>query len=86
MGRRKKIKKPLVILPGSKVSPTVLLHSTLQDADEIKSIVIIRTHKDGSICTTWSTQPIIEVAAKAVVFHGVAYDQFNRDTETIEIP
>lgn len=52
----------IVRLPGTKLTPKVLLAQTLEDADIIESVVIITKWKDGEISVAWSRQEQEEVA------------------------
>ena len=51
----------LISLPGSKVSPEVLLHRTLDKLDRIKSIVMIIQWDDDSYACDWSSLKISEL-------------------------
>jgi heme-degrading monooxygenase HmoA len=52
----------IVRLPGTKLTPKILLAQTLEDADHIESVVVITKWKDDDTTVAWSRQEQQDVA------------------------
>lgn len=76
MGSEKKQPTLVAALP---IPPRVVLHRTLEAAEDIASIVVMIEHKDGSISMDSSSQDSSDLIKKSVVFSGkVYYAVFNQ--------
>lgn len=70
---------PLVHLPGTPLTPEVVLHRTLNKIARIKSVIVIMTWDDDSVSTDHSLQSaadmvfgakILECEINRIVFDG----------------
>ncbi len=50
------------LLPGVKLTPKLLLAKVLEDADELRSVVIIEEYEDRTTQVVWSRQELRDVA------------------------
>ena len=57
----------LLHLPGTMLTPEVVLHRTLNKIDRIKAVAIIITWDDDTYATDWSQQKISLLCMGAVV-------------------
>ena len=67
---------PLVHLPGTKLTPDVVLHRTLNKIDHIEAVtVIIQWKLDSSMSVDWSSMAARDLALAALVMNKVAVDR-----------
>ncbi len=59
-------------MPGTKLSPELLLHRTLEQLSEIKSVTVITQFNDGSVDCDWSPMTTSILAFQAMVFNAEA--------------
>jgi hypothetical protein len=48
--------------PGTELTPKLLLAQVMEDADEFKSVIVIKEYKDGVLHVAWSRQQLRDVA------------------------
>lgn len=65
----------LIHLPGTVLTPEVVLHRTLQEVEHISSIVVLIQWKDDSVSMDWSEQENQDLAMKSTVIQGHVYRQ-----------
>jgi hypothetical protein len=70
---------PLVHLPGTKLTPEVLLHRTLNNKDRIKAVVTVIMWDDGSVDTECSSMTKAEFCMMGMVLHDQALKQILPD-------
>jgi hypothetical protein len=56
----------IVRLPGSKLTPEVLLHQLLED-DDVKGVFVVVLDKDDCMYATWSNMKTSMLAMAAIV-------------------
>ena len=59
----------IVHLPGTKLSPEVVLHRTLQKVGRIKAVAIVIQWDDESYEMDWSLMKNCELCMASMVFH-----------------
>ena len=64
----------LVHLPGTRLSPEVVLHRTLAKLPRIKAVAVVITWDDDTIDTDWSQMKSSELAACSMVLSDDAMD------------
>lgn len=64
----------LVHLPGSRLTPEVVLHRTLNKLERIKGVVVIVQWGDDTFDVDWSQMKTSELAMAGVVLNGMAAD------------
>lgn len=72
----------IVHLPGTDLTPEVVLHRTLDELHKIKSVVVVIHYKDDSTVIDYSRQPISTVAVSAVLLHSRASKLLTEGDET----
>jgi len=78
---------PLVHLPGTPLTPEVVLHRTLNKIKSIKSVTVIIRWTDDSVDTDHSLQTSQELAAAAYAVDELARDAlFGRVNATLKTP
>lgn len=65
---------PLVHLPGTKLTPEVVLHRTLNKADRIKAVAIVIQWDDDTYDTDWSQMKTSELCTSGMMLHQTAID------------
>ncbi len=60
---------PLVHLPGTKLTPEVALHRTLNKLGRIKSVVIVIQWDDDTYATDWSQMKTSELCMSSMVLN-----------------
>ena len=53
---------PLVLLPGAKLTPEVLLHRTLNKKERIKAVVVVIQWDDMSFDVDWSSMELRDLS------------------------
>ena len=66
-------------LPGTGLSPEVLLHQILEDRDDIKSVVIVIEWKDTKRSVAWSDMRVSETCMSARVLDHCVGKELDRD-------
>lgn len=69
---------PLVHLPGTKLSPEVVLHRTLNKLKRIKNVVVIIQWDDDSMDIDWSEMKASELAMASLLLSQQATAQIVR--------
>lgn len=64
----------LIHLPGTKLTPEVVLHRTLNKLEHIKSVALIICWNDDTFDTDWSQQQLNVLCAGALVLQRQAVD------------
>lgn len=60
----------IVLMPGARLSPEVLLHRTMGKLDSIKNVVVIIQWVDDTLDVDWSQMKVSEVAlASQMLLH-----------------
>ena len=80
-------KSKLVSLPGTKLSPEVLLHQTLNKKHRIKNVTIVIQWDDDTFDCDWSTMKVSELCmASMMLSHNVNLVMTNShpDVETVK--
>jgi len=67
----------LAVLPGSRLSPTFLLHGVLEDIDLIEAVAVVILKKDGDHRAVWSCMKVKDLAWCAAVLEDEARDLRN---------
>lgn len=62
----------LVHLPGTALSPEVVLHRTLQKLEHIESVVVMIAWKGGKFDADWSVQKTTDLTAQALLLTDLA--------------
>lgn len=65
---------PLVHLPGTPLTPEVVLHRTLNKIARIKSVIVIMTWDDDSVGTDHSLQSASDMVFAAKIFERTVND------------
>lgn len=64
---------PLIHLPGTKLTPDVVLHRTLNKIEHIEAVtVIIQWKADSSLSVDWSSMAARDLALASLVMNKVA--------------
>lgn len=72
-------------LPGTELTPTVLLAQLLEDADDFKAIIVIKEYKDDTMSVCWSRQLLKDVSFGSLVLQDkVLYEINNPPDESGE--
>lgn len=74
---------PLVHLPGTKLTPEVVLHRTLNKLSHIKSVVVIIKWNDDSFDTDHSLQSVSDLCVSARVLDRMVDRSVFREDETL---
>ncbi len=64
----------MVHLPGTRLSPEVVLHRTLAKLPRIKSVVIVIQWDDDTFDTDWSQMKVSELACCSLILNKDATD------------
>ena len=64
----------LIHLPGTKLTPEVVLHRTLNKIDRIKSVAIVICWDDDTYDTDWSQQQLNVLCTGALVLQHKAME------------
>ncbi len=62
----------LVHLPGTALSPEVVLHRTLQKLEHIESVVVMIKWKKETFDADWSVQKTTDLTAQALLLTDLA--------------
>ena len=62
----------LLVLPGTRVSPEVILHRTLNKKEHIRSVVVVVEWLDGSMDIDWSAISTSKMCMAAVLLQHTA--------------
>jgi hypothetical protein len=62
----------VVTMPGVRMSPQTALHNILDKVDEVESVVIVTSYKDGDIVTSWSNMPTGDLCMASLVLQDYA--------------
>jgi hypothetical protein len=65
-------KAKLVHLPGTQLTPGVVLHRTLNKLDRIKAVAVVIQWDDDTFDVDWSQQKTSELVMSAAVYRTVA--------------
>lgn len=65
---------PLVHLPGSRLTPEVVLHRTLNKISRIKGVAIVIQWDDDTFATDWSQMPIAALCMASYSLQSDAHD------------
>lgn len=65
----------VVHLPGTKLTPEVVLHRTLQKLDSIAGVVVLIQWKDSTVDVDWSNMKLSELAFASVILQKTVVDQ-----------
>ncbi len=65
---------PLVHLPGTRLTPEVTLHRTLNKLDRIKAVVVVVQWDDDTFDADWSQMKASELAMAALILNKQATD------------
>ncbi|MFZ9406468.1 MAG: hypothetical protein ACO26U_05155 [Burkholderiaceae bacterium] len=57
----------LVHLPGTKLTPEVVLHRTLNKLDRIKSVAVVIQWDDNTLSIDWSQMKVSELCMAAML-------------------
>ncbi len=72
-------------LPGTELTPKVLLAQLLEDADDFKSIIIIKEYKDGKWSTCWSRQFLRDIALGIMVLQDKLQYEMNTPPDETKV-
>lgn len=64
----------IVHLPGTELSPEVVLHRTLAKIDRIKAVTIVIQWDDESFDADWSSMKTSELCMAAILLQGTTQD------------
>mgnify|MGYP001570167661 CR=1 FL=1 len=71
----------IVHLPGTELSPTVVLHRTLAKVDRIRAVTIIIQWDDETYDADWSSMKVSELSLASVVLQKTVTDtMFNKNS------
>ena len=77
----------LVHLPGTRLSPEVMLHRTLDKLDRIKGIALVIQWDDESFDTDWSAMKVSELCMASMVLTETVKDvAMGRLTDCVTVP
>lgn len=65
----------IIHLPGTKLTPEVVLHRTLTKLDHIQSVAVIIQWNDGTFDIDWSNQKVSELCMGSMIFQKEVQDQ-----------
>lgn len=65
---------PIVHLPGTRLTPEVVLHRTLAKREHIKAVVVVIQWNDETFSVDWSQLKCSELALAALVVNKAALD------------
>ena len=74
----------IIRLPGTKLTPKVLLAQVLEDADYLESVVIIEKGKDGTMEVAWSRQGQQDIAFAIFILEQKLRCEMDNDSATAE--
>lgn len=66
--------RKIIHLPGTELSPEVVLHRTLTKIDSIKNITVVIQWKDDTLGADWSSMKSSELAMASFVLQNVALE------------
>lgn len=69
----------LVHLPGTKLSPEVVIHRTLDKLSRIKNVIVIIQWDDNTMDCDWSQMKVSELSMAALVLQHNAMNQLIKD-------
>lgn len=76
---------PLIHLPGTKLTPDVVLHRTLNKIEHIEAVtVIIQWKFDSSMSVDWSSMAARDLALASLVMNKIAVDHAIRNDPTTD--
>jgi hypothetical protein len=61
----------LVHLPGTLLTPNVVLHRTLEKLDHVKGVIVIIQWKDNTMAVDWSSFALSELAMASMVLDNM---------------
>lgn len=61
-------------LPGTRLTPEVVLHRTLTKVDHVEAVTVIIQWKDGTYAVDWSQQKVRDLCMASMVLHDKATD------------
>ena len=64
--------RTIVHLPGTKLTPEVVLHRTLTKTSRIKAVAIVIQWDDDTFDTDWSTMKNSELCMASMMLHDAA--------------
>lgn len=64
--------RTVVHLPGTRLTPEVLLHRTLQKVGRIKAVAVVIHWDDDSFDTDWSSMKVSELCMASLMLTDVA--------------
>lgn len=62
--------RTIIHLPGTRLTPEVLLHRTLTKCARIKAVAVVIQWDDDTYDFDWSQQKINELCMAAILFHA----------------
>jgi len=65
---------PLVHLPGTRLTPEVVLHRTMNKLEHIKAVVVIIQWDDETFNVDWSQMKASELAMSSLILNQTATD------------
>jgi hypothetical protein len=75
---------PLVHLPGTKLTPEVVLHRTINKLDRIKGVFVVIQWDDETFDADWSQMKVSELALAALLMsHEVTKVATGNDAEAL---
>lgn len=70
---------PLVHLPGTRLTPEVVLHRTVNKASHIKAVVVVIQWDDDTFDMDWSEMKASELAMAALILNRKATSVIFKD-------
>lgn len=67
--------RKIIHLPGTKLTPEVVLHRTLTKLDHIKSVTVIIQWNDETFDVDWSQQQVSDLCTGSMLLQREAQDQ-----------
>jgi len=65
---------PLVHLPGTRLTPEVVLHRTMNKLEHIKAVVVIIQWDDETFSIDWSQMKVSDMAMSSVILNQTTTD------------
>lgn len=72
MSDEKPYDPPLVHLPGTKLTPAVVLHRTLNKIDHIKAVLVVIQWNDDTLACDWSQMTTADMCMASMVASDTA--------------
>jgi hypothetical protein len=74
-----KFERKIIHLPGTKLTPEVVLHRTLTKLPHIKAVTIIIQWDDDSYAVDWSSMRVSELSLASMTLENTARKEFFKD-------